>query len=324
MKLKIFLLTALTLLAIPSRVHAASFSLRVGQPKTPTNQSQVSLTFSALDTQDNRNITVQCFVTPPGGSESLFQTVVLTKINGDSESCSTSFSNSGTYSFRIVGSVSTPDPGESITKTLTVDYNTSGPSTPVSYSKEKLNSCDYKIRFKTADDGKTVKVQLFRSDTLNISVGSSAVISGMNIAPNTEGEIINSVPTCGKDYYYVLRAVDNSDNVSGVIGDSFTTTTIVGSTSTQQTGTNNLGAIPVNGVNTQVNNPADSNNPNSDNTTGNASGSANTQDVSVTPSPSVLGTSTDSKKTFYKWLLALTATLVCYLIFTSLKKSKAK
>lgn len=328
MKLKLFFLTALAFLFFPlsaQAIESSPFSIRLGQPKSPTNQNNFKLTFVALDTRDDRSITVRCFKKGPSdGSFTQFDTDKVMIPGGNTDSCNITDSilnTNGSYSFYVTAEAS------SITQTsstVVVDYNTSGPSTPNSYSKERLNSCDYKIKFRTADDGKTAKVQLFRSDTLNIPVGSSAVITELNIAPNTAGEITNSTPNCGKDYYYVIRAVDSADNASGVVGDSFTTTTIVGSTTsgangTTGTGAAGSGAIAINGANSQVTSPVDGK---VDKQGENASGSAT--DTTTSPTPSVLGTSTDKNKTIYKVLTVVTAALALFFTTKSFKKSKSK
>lgn len=301
MKLKLALITALTFVSLvlpkSSSAFIADFSVRLGQPKTPTNQNNFKLTFVALDTKDTRNITVKCFKKGPSdGGFSQFDIDKVLIPGGNTDYCdvtNTILSSDGNYSFYVTA---TADSTTLTSSTVTVDYNTSGPGTPNSYSKERLNSCDYKIKFRTADDGKTVRVQLFRSDNLNISVGNSAVISGINIAPNTAGEIVNSVPDCGKDFYYVIRAVDSSDNVSGTIGDSFTTTTTIGSTTTNQTGgTANptTGAIALNGANTALGKPAE----------GTATPTPENGNVSPTAAqgtPTVLGSSSD-KIPFWKY-----------------------
>lgn len=235
MKLKLFILTTLAIFLIPVSVFAASFSIILGKPKSPTNKNNFKLTFVAGDTQEfGRNITVKCF--KKGPSDSGYTQFDVNKVlieGGNTDYCdvTSSILNSiGSYSFYVTAEV----PSEPIltSQTVTVDYNTSGPSTPHAYSKERISSCDYKIEFKTANDGVTAKVELFRSETTTISVNSTGRVATLVIGPNTEGEIINSIPNCNIDYYYVIRAVDSSDNVSGTTGDSFTTTTTTTTTTT--------------------------------------------------------------------------------------------
>lgn len=325
MKLKLATLTAvfIAIMALPKGSLATDFWVRLGQPKSPTSQNNFKLTFVASDLSENptRNITVKCFKKGPSDSDfSQFDGNKELIIGGNTDFCdvtSSILNTNGSYSFKVVASVSAPSYQELPSAIVSVDFNTSGPSTPNSYSKEKINSCDYKIKFRTADDGKTTKVQLFRSDTLNISVGASSVLTQQNIGPNTAGEFINSVPTCGKDYYYVLRAVDSSDNVSGTIGDSFTTTTSTTTTVTTGAGnggqTGTTGALALSGASTQVNSPAtDSGSNNSETTTLN----------SLSSTPSVLGSSTEDKKGLSRVAQGLIAIIIAIFVFRFLRKSK--
>ena len=322
MKLKLFLLTALSVtgLLFPINIfaEASTLSVRLGQPKSPTNQDNIKLTFVALDIT-NREIAVSCYKKGPSdGGFIQFDTVKNLIAGGNTDYCSVTNSilnSNGSYSFYVTATAGLDTVTSS---TVIVDFNTSGPGTPESYSKEKLNDCDYKIKFKTANDGKTVKVELFRSDSNSISINTSDTIATKYIGPNTEGDFTNSVPTCGKNYYYALRAVDSSDNVSGITGDSFTTviyeSTTTGTTTTQ-------GAIPVSGT-SQV---TGSNVVVAD-TTGTeevsptpSTTSDETLTPSVSPTPSVLGTQT-SKWNNLKWL-SLPLILIAVYFFYRSKKS---
>ena len=320
MKIKSLLITALCLsgFTLASQAYAATFSVRLGQPKSPTNQNNIKLTYVALDS-DNREITVRCYKKGPSDGDFVaFDTPKTMIPGGNTDHClvdSNILNTKGTYSFKITGEIGAEVIPSSI---VSLDYNTDGPGTPSDFSKDRINSCDYKIKFKTADDGgKTIKVQLFRSDNLSVSVDPGSVIASQMISSNTNGEIINSVPDCSKNYYYVLRAVDNSDNVSGIVGDSFTTTTSSTTTTSNSgstgsnTGNSQDQAIVVNGG-SQVTSVTD----------GSASSSADkATEVTISPEPtsSVLGTST-SKTNYLKWIIAGLLLVGGYLVIT--KKPK--
>lgn len=324
MKLKLVIVSALaiTQIAFPLGVHAVSadFSIRLGVPKSPTNQNNFKLTFVALDTQVGRNITVKCFKKGPSdGTPVKFDSDKIMIPGGNTDYCEVNNSilnSTGSYSFYV-----TAEAGSTVltSSTVNVDYNTSGPSTPGSYSKDKINNCDYKIKFKTADDGKTVKVQLFRSDTLSIPVDAGAVVATLNIAPNTEGEITNSVPVCSKDYYYAIRAVDSADNASGTVGDSFTTTTTSSlSLSTTNSGLQASGAIAVNGANSAVQIAAGQ----TDDSATESGSVANPDSQNQTSTPSVLGTTTDDAPFWKNRLFQLGSLAVAFGGFLILKRKK--
>lgn len=323
MKIKLALITILAIfgLVLPKASLAATFSVRLGQPKTPTNQNNFKLTFVALDTETGRNITVKCFKKGPSdGGFSQFDVDKVMIEGGNTDFCDVTNSilnANGSYSFYVTAEAGSTTLTSS---TVNVSFNTSGPDTPNSYSKERLNNCDYKIKFRTANDGKTVKVQLFRSDTFNISVGASSVLTQQNIGPNLEGEFVNSVPVCGKDYYYVLRAVDSSDNASGTVGDSFTTTTTTSTTGTVTGSAGNTGAgtskpVVLNGS-SQVGSVLSTE-------TSSTSGTVTEVSGDITPTPSVLGSSED-KTGLTKLAQGLIAIIVAIFVFRFLKKPRSK
>jgi hypothetical protein len=317
MKLKLFFLTALTALGlmIPSvSFGAANISVRLGQPKTPTNQNNLKLTFVALEVGGTANITVDCYKKYSSDSSYVkFDSKTLIP-GGNTDYCSVDssiLSNAGEYKFYV-------EANGVVSNTVSIDYNKNYPSTPGSYSKERLNDCDYKIKFKTADDGRTVKVELFRSDTKNISLDSGGRVASQNIGPNTEGSFINSVPSCGKEYFYVIRAVDSSDNVSGTTGDSSTVTTVstTSTTGTITTETNAQGALLA-GDGSQVS---------EDKTTPQDESTITLEDGTEAPStesetPEVLGTET-SKKFDYRWFLVALVVIGGYFFFRSKKRAQ--
>lgn len=297
MRYKTLLFTALSIavLVFPGLSHAAGeLSIRLGQPKTPTNQNNLKLTFVALEIGGTNNISVSCYKKSPSDSAYVkFQDLSLIP-GGNTDYCnvdSSILSSAGTYSFKIIAN------SVKESNIVSVDYNSSGPSTPGSYSKEKINSCEYRIKFKTADDGRTTKVELFRSDSYSISVNSNNVLASQNIGPNQEGSFVVGAPDCNKQYYFAIRAVDNADNTSGTTGDDFTKTiTETNTTITSSGGSNSpQGAIPVTSgsqvqeVGTAAGEPAASTNSETS--------------VTVSPeasSPAVLGTTT-SKYSWLKW-----------------------
>ncbi|KKT98725.1 MAG: hypothetical protein UW99_C0020G0003 [Candidatus Collierbacteria bacterium GW2011_GWC2_45_15] len=307
MKLKLFLLTVLSVfgLLLPANSFAAGpLTVRLGQPKSPTNQNSIKLTFVAREIGGTSNITVSCYKkSPSDGGYVKFDVDKILIPGGNTDYCNVDgniLNTAGIYTFKVIA-----DGLES--NIVSVDYNNTYPSTPVSYSKEKINDCDYKIKFKTADDGRTVKVELYRSDTKTISLDSGGRVATQNIGPNTEGSFTNSVPTCGKEYFYVIRAVDSSDNVSGTTGDSNTVTTASTTTPTVTT----QGALLA-GETSQVTEGT----PTGEATITPTDGTETTSTESGTPG--VLGTQT-SKWGNLKWL---SIPLIIVAVFFFLKSKK--
>ncbi len=234
----------------PSNAAASSnLSLRVEQPKTPTNLNDVNLNFVALDILA-RPVTIKCYKKYSSDTTfTQFSTETLIA-GGNASHCSLAsvLSAEGNYQLKVVAEAE----ADSVESILSLDYKTSGPGTPGDYRKEHPNNCDYKIHFKTADDsGKTVKVEIYRSDITSFNLDSGSFITAVNLGSNQEHDLTNSVPDCSKNYYYVLRAFDNAGNGSGTTGDSVvkvvSTTSSIATTSTTSSSTSQ-GAIPVTNV----------------------------------------------------------------------------
>lgn len=228
---------ALASLTAVGHVHAAtpaSLSVRMEQPKTPTNQSNLKINVVALDREGNP-VTVQCEMWGPTNADWTSMGPAQNLPNGGSSTnCqpSTALSTTGVYQFRAKASAGGTDKYSNI---VSVDFSVSGPGTPTNYSKTKISSCTNKIRFKTADDGKTTYVEIYRSDSSSFTAEASTRVGSMGIGPNTEAQFDNDVPDCNKTYYYAVRAFDGYGNASGVVGDSETITVIDGGTTTTET-----------------------------------------------------------------------------------------
>ena len=224
---------AILFLSLLVGVANAAVSIRLDQPKSPTNSNSFKATFTTLETEGG-SVTIKCFKKGPSdGAFSQFGADVVLSGGGNKGECpsvSSFMSDSGTYQFYAT---STGSSGTATSSTISVDYNTSGPGSPTNYSKDRISSCVYKIKFKTADDGgKTVKVKLFRTDSAE---NSASEVSSLLIGSNTEGQFDNTIPDCSKEYFYALRAYDSAGNASGTIGDSLVTSTTTTTSTTTAT-----------------------------------------------------------------------------------------
>lgn len=224
-------------------VFAADLSVKIETPKTPTRENNLKIGFVALDIQ-GRPVTVKCLKKAPteAGFTQFGSDFALAGggNSGDCEVTSSVIASQGTYEFKVsaqAGAESVESPVVSVT------YQTDAPSTPSSFSKEQVSSCEYKIKFKTADDGKTSKVKIYRSDQTSFTADSGTEVGTVNIGPNLEGSFTNVVPDCGKTYYFAIRAFDDAGNASGITGDSLVTVETVTVSPSPVAGV--AGAIPV-------------------------------------------------------------------------------
>ncbi len=213
---------ALNLMGL-GQVWADSLNIRIASPKSPSNQTGYNITF-VTSSNGSDTITVDCLVQKPGeGSFNNFASGVNLPASGGTGTCSTSgvFNDAGSYNFKVVAHAG----GETVEDSASVDYSFSGPETPTDYSKNRSSSCQYQINFHTANDsGKTVKVEIYRSENASFTADSGTKAGEVGIGSNADGSFTDSIPDCNKNYYYVIRAFDASGNGSGLRGDSNTVT----------------------------------------------------------------------------------------------------
>jgi len=237
-KKAILMLSALT---FAGHVYAGSMVVRLEAPKSPTNLTSLNLTFVTLDYASNGAITAKCYKKAPSdGGFSQFGNDIAITSGGNTETCIADMNADGQYQFYVTAQ----NASETATSdTVSVTKNTSGPGTPTNYNKSRINACDDKITFRSADDGgKTVKVEVYRSTNTNFSADGSTRFDTITIGSNTDGSTTVTPPGCNQ-YYYAVRAFDSAGNGSGLVGDSITVTTNVTVVTTPAA----AGAIPVSG-----------------------------------------------------------------------------
>ena len=242
---KLLSLIFVFMFVLTGQVFAADLSVKIETPKSPSRENNFKIGFVTLDIQ-GRSVTVKCLKKGPSdGGFSQFGSDFVFASGGNSGDCqvtSSVLSSQGTYEFKVSAQAGSETAESSI---VSVTYATDSPGTP-SYSREQLSSCDYKIKFKTADDGRTAKVKIYRSTETSFTADSSTEIGTVNIGPNLEGSFTNSVPDCSKNYYFAIRAFDDAGNGSGIAGDSVVTVVTKTTTTVSPSPTTALaGAIPV-------------------------------------------------------------------------------
>lgn len=237
------IVATLVALSLTGRVYAAKqVTVRVSQPKSPTNQTSFDLKFVALDLQ-GRTVTVKCLKQGPSdGGFTQFGSDQPFINGGNSGTCSVSgvFGAEGTYAFKVEARAGDGAGDNFDDDSTSVVYDSSGPGDLKDYNKAK-NACEYKIHFKTADDsGATAKVEVYRSDTVPFNADSGSRIQTIAIGSNTEKDTTDTPPDCNKSYYYAVRAFDSAGNGSALVGDNVQNITVINLTPGQA-----QGAIPV-------------------------------------------------------------------------------
>ena len=206
-----------------------------------TNQTTMKIDFVVLNT-DNISVTAQCQQQRNDGAWSNITTNYTVKAGGNSGYCEAKdLEHDQNYDFRVVVSGDGPD---KISDEVRVGLDTNRPDKPVNYSKNPGNYCEDKIGFKTANDGQTSSVEVYRStDNDHFTAKPDTRVITIPIGPNQEYTLTTSKPNCDDTYYYVIRAFDVNGNASDLVGDLEIKTVIIESAS-GTTQTVQLGAIP--------------------------------------------------------------------------------
>lgn len=220
----------------------------VEQPSSPQN-APFNITFVVLDTSDPSNlITAQCKKQKDGGVFESFGTPISIDAGGGTTDCvadSSVLDGEGSYKFRVDVTNGT---STNFAETASVTYDAQGPDKPRYIKKDKQSSCVYEVKVKTADDGETAKIEIYRDDDKNIQVNDGSRIDTHSMGPN---EIYTYTDTlsgsCDKPYY-ATRAFDANGNVSDVRVEEIETNTTTTTTTTENSETT-VGAIPTSGSN---------------------------------------------------------------------------
>ena len=238
-KIKTLLLASVLLLGVftlvkpmPSYAAVESIDVQIEQPQTPTNANEFKIGFVALDIE-GREISVQCYETTKGA----FGSPIVAN-SGSCEVNSSLITANGTYEFYVIATAGSGSEAESKSSNkVTVQVDLDKPSPVTNYLKTK-GTCTYTLTFKTANDGQTSNIQIFRSSVQPFLANSTTIIDEFPVTPNTDVSYTdNDVLDCSKEYYYAIRAVDVFNNTSTFVTDNIVKVVIVQGTTTTGTGT---------------------------------------------------------------------------------------
>lgn len=299
----IVLLLGSLLLAKPAQ---AATSVRIEAPyntsssytnDASTGQTDMKVDFVALNT-DSLSITAQCQQQKDNGSWSNITTVFTPKAGGNSGYCAADgLENGHFYDFRVM--ISGDGPAQYSTE-VRVELDTDRPDKPTNYSKTTGNYCEDKISFKTADDGQTSSVEVYRStDSDHFAARAETRVVIIPIGPNQEYTLTTSKPNCDDSYFYVIRAFDDNGNASDLVGDLEVTTVLIESSAGETQQVQVAGAVPV--ASSFVGGSTTGGSEESDQTTGEGSESnpqAEGDETATDNGGSVLGTATETLVSF--------------------------
>ncbi len=193
--------------------------VRIDQP-APKISSAFRLSFVAINT-DNTAMTAKCFKKGPGDGDFVKFAEKVLILGGDSASCqvdNTVLNQAGRYSFKVGIN------GNTSSEVSTLFNNVASPSKPKWIKKDEKNSCENEVEFKTADDGLTTHVEIYRSHkSKEIVADASTKIKTITVGANQKYKFIDNLSAsgCGDDYYYGVRAFDDYGNYSNLRSEEY-------------------------------------------------------------------------------------------------------
>lgn len=331
---KILLLVLFGTFFFGNNVFASNtLSVRLEEPELYTNTS-FNITFVALDI-DNNPIDVTCYKKGPSDSSFIAYLGPISLQNGgDSDYCkvtSSILNSSGSYDFKAVADngITTVD-----SPVVTTNYSTENPSKPKDFEKEKKSSCSYKLSFKTADDGRTEYVYIYRSTSKSFEVSPSTEVKIISTSPNTNEEFTDTVSgaDCSKDNYYAIRSADLFGNFSDVVTEPDITITKIKTsnsnsssiTSTQSSGTEAL-LSTAGGTITDSTNSDNGDVVVSDSTSDSENTDTDLNSNDESTSGDVLGEQTETVRPWYFniWIYILSGSVIVLLLFLGFLKNRS-
>lgn len=251
-RMKKALLTMLALgfsLILTSRVYAESdpkLVARVEAPESPAI-STFKLNFVVLDANETpRTIEAECWKQGPSDGDFVkFADADVDGTGGNSNNCEVGDSvlnQSGTFAFKVKVRADGGSWQDSI-NTESIEYDNEGPDKPEYIEKDKKSDCKYELTVKTAEDGQTSSIKIYRDDSKEMDLHSGNLIKTKTIGPDERYEFDYEVygGDCGKTWYFAVIAFDDSGIASDPRAEELVTSVTVTTTETEET----FGALEV-------------------------------------------------------------------------------
>jgi uncharacterized repeat protein (TIGR01451 family) len=194
-----------------------------------TNNTDIKLSYNALDL-GGATVSVQAYYKRPNeGNFSALGGPVIGN-SGQISVQSIITSDDGTYEFKVEATGTSSDTSDTVSTKL----DRISPDAPRDFKKERVAVGTYKISWKTPDDATINRVVIWKSESANFDANDSNKVAVVDSSANLEQSYFDNVDP-SKNYFYVLKSVDEAGNSSNFEGDKVQITETIGA-STSTTG----------------------------------------------------------------------------------------
>lgn len=217
---------AMIMIGITVPVYAGNLDVTIQQPATPMHDSEFRISFGAVDIL-GRDLEVSCQMKGPsdtvfGEYDSAWKAANGQAFNGYCNVVEGDLNEDGVYEFQTVVTAGANEESK-ISRIVSVDYDVTPPGKIVDYSKEETGTCAYTLTFTTASDGETTAIEIYRSSQEEFIAGPSTFVAAVVADPGKTYTYTDALSSCAEPLYYVVRAVDDSENKSEFTGDTIVT-----------------------------------------------------------------------------------------------------
>jgi len=165
-----------------------------------------------------------------GGSYTAFGPTIDLTVNPCSVQVNgTQFGSEGKFWFEVIV--------DGVSSQTSVTLDTTAPSAVSDFGKDRVNAgTTYRIHWKNPTDTDYAKVIIYRGTEAGFTADDTHKIADGGGNPGDTMSWDDNGLDPNKEYYYNIRALDKAGNSSSLVGDSGTTTTVLGASTTPISG----------------------------------------------------------------------------------------
>ncbi|OGM16265.1 hypothetical protein A2V55_00730 [Candidatus Woesebacteria bacterium RBG_19FT_COMBO_37_29] len=200
-------------------VKAVNTTVDISQLPQYTNQTVFSISYTAIS-DDPANIKAQFYYSKEGEGLQILGPQFTGPSNEFEVTGAQVNEGNKKYYFKVIVTYGS----DTVSDETSTYFDNSGPDTPSAYSKERIGSTTYKIKWHSPSNDDFAQVLIYRGENPDFSADSGHFVFAQGGLKNTDFEWIDNGLDPNKNYYYLLRALDFAGNSSGLVGDTFVTT----------------------------------------------------------------------------------------------------